>query len=56
VDLFVRVSNQAAIKMYEKFGYIIYRRVLNYYTGTDGPDEDAIGKYELILCIFLISD
>jgi N-terminal acetyltransferase B complex catalytic subunit len=51
VDLFVRVSNQAAIKMYEKFGYIIYRRVLNYYTGTD-----AFGKYELILCIFLISD
>lgn len=28
VDLFVRVSNQVAIKMYEGFGYSVYRRVL----------------------------
>ncbi|KAI9594858.1 acyl-CoA N-acyltransferase [Syncephalis fuscata] len=41
VDLFVRVSNTAAIKMYEKFGYIVYRRVLKYYSGIDSPDEDA---------------
>ncbi|RKP09444.1 acyl-CoA N-acyltransferase [Thamnocephalis sphaerospora] len=41
VDLFVRVSNSAAIKMYEKFGYVVYRRVLEYYSGIDGPDEDA---------------
>jgi N-terminal acetyltransferase B complex catalytic subunit len=37
VDLFVRVSNSVAIGMYEKFGYSVYRRVLNYYSG----DEDA---------------
>eukprot|EP00271_Cylindrocystis_brebissonii_P015914 TRINITY_DN38994_c0_g1_i1.p1 TRINITY_DN38994_c0_g1~~TRINITY_DN38994_c0_g1_i1.p1 ORF type:complete len:175 (+),score=33.91 TRINITY_DN38994_c0_g1_i1:328-852(+) len=37
VDLFVRVSNLAAVKMYEKFGYTVYRRVLRYYSG----EEDA---------------
>lgn len=37
IDLFVRVSNQVAIKMYEGFGYSVYRRVLGYYSG----DEDA---------------
>ena len=37
VDLFVRVSNKLAIGMYEKFGYSVYRRVLNYYSG----EEDA---------------
>ena len=71
VDLFVRVSNKAAIQMYHKvshqfrqlrtltpvsesachirralpstfmqFGYTVYRRVLNYYSG----EEDAFGK------------
>eukprot|EP00252_Welwitschia_mirabilis_P000942 TRINITY_DN1092_c0_g1_i2.p1 TRINITY_DN1092_c0_g1~~TRINITY_DN1092_c0_g1_i2.p1 ORF type:complete len:152 (-),score=36.17 TRINITY_DN1092_c0_g1_i2:281-736(-) len=38
VDLFVRASNTPAIKMYEKLGYVIYRRVLHYYSG----DEDAL--------------
>ena len=39
VDLFVRVSNAVAIGMYEKFGYSVYRRVLNYYSGEeDGFD------------------
>lgn len=33
VDLFVRASNQLAIGMYEKFGYVKYRRVLGYYSG-----------------------
>ncbi|XP_073023736.1 N-terminal acetyltransferase B complex catalytic subunit NAA20-like [Primulina eburnea] len=28
VDLFVRTSNTPAIKMYEKLGYIVYRRIL----------------------------
>jgi len=37
VDLFVRVSNKVAIDMYRKFGYVVYRRVLEYYSG----DEDA---------------
>jgi len=37
VDLFVRSSNQIAIEMYKRLGYIIYRRVLGYYSG----EEDA---------------
>lgn len=37
VDLFVRVSNQIAITMYQQLGYIIYRTVLEYYSG----DENA---------------
>ncbi len=42
VDLFVRKSNKIAIAMYEKFGYVVYRRVLNYYTGSAlTRDEDA---------------
>lgn len=39
VDLFVRVSNQVAINMYKNLGYIVYRTVLEYYSGD--PDEDA---------------
>ncbi|XP_046749593.1 N-alpha-acetyltransferase 20 isoform X1 [Diprion similis] len=39
VDLFVRVSNKVAIKMYQELGYIVYRTVLEYYSGD--PDEDA---------------
>lgn len=42
VDLFVRVSNQVAINMYKNLGYIVYRTVLEYYSGD--PDEDAYGK------------
>lgn len=42
VDLFVRVSNKVAIKMYQQLGYIVYRTVLEYYSGD--PDEDAYGK------------
>lgn len=39
VDLFVRVSNRVAIEMYKQLGYIVFRRVLEYYSGD--PDEDA---------------
>lgn len=42
MDLFVRVSNKVAINMYTNLGYIIYRTVLEYYSGD--PDEDAYGK------------
>ena len=37
VDLFVRASNLTAIRMYSKFGYSVYRRILGYYSG----EEDA---------------
>ncbi|KAI1732513.1 acetyltransferase (GNAT) family domain-containing protein [Ditylenchus destructor] len=39
VDLFVRVSNETACKMYTNLGYIVYRRILDYYSGEN--DEDA---------------
>lgn len=41
VDLFVRSSNHLAINMYKSFGYVVYRRVVGYYTNYIGPDEDA---------------
>lgn len=37
VDLFVRLSNRAAITFYEGLGFVTYRRVRSYYT-----DEDAL--------------
>eukprot|EP00052_Salpingoeca_macrocollata_P022932 m.200522 g.200522 ORF g.200522 m.200522 type:complete len:175 (-) comp21916_c1_seq1:241-765(-) len=39
VDLFVRRSNAVAVALYEKLGYVIYRTVLNYYSGPE--EEDA---------------
>ncbi|VDK20863.1 unnamed protein product [Taenia asiatica] len=39
-DLFVRASNELGHSVYTKLGYIIYRRVLNYYSGND-DGEDA---------------
>lgn len=46
VDLFVRKSNQSAIKMYQGMEYSIYRTVLEYYSQ---PEEDAYGKENIIL-------
>lgn len=49
VDLYVRLSNDKAIDMYERLGYSVYRRVRQYYSGSTGPgnteDEDAYGTY-----------
>ncbi|VDN94134.1 unnamed protein product [Brugia pahangi] len=39
VDLFVRVSNAVAINMYKSLGYVVYRRIIDYYSGEN--DEDA---------------
>lgn len=50
VDLFVRQSNELAINMYKKFGYVIYRRILDYYSGDEA--EDAYGKIFAIARIF----
>jgi len=44
VDLFVRVSNQLAISMYEKFCYIKYRQVIGYYNGDDPEDAFDMRK------------
>ena len=35
VDLFVRASNNVAVTMYEKLGYVIYRQVIGYYNGKE---------------------
>ena len=37
MDLYVRPSNFQAVSMYKNLGYIVYRRVLGYYSG----EEDA---------------
>ena len=39
VDLFVRVSNTVAVAMYRNLGYVVFRTIANYYTGSQ--DEDA---------------
>lgn len=46
VDLFVRVSNDIAIRLYEGIGYSVYRRVVDYYNASkpDEKDEDAFGE------------
>ena len=46
VDLFVRMSNKSAVAMYEGMGYLVYRRVLDYYSD---PDEDAYGKIDFVV-------
>lgn len=43
MDLFVRVSNEAAINMYRNLGYVVYRRIIDYYSGEN--DEDAYGAF-----------
>ena len=44
VDLFVRKSNDVALQLYTKLGYIVYRRVLNYYSGDDPEDAYDMRK------------
>ncbi|KAM3175658.1 hypothetical protein ACTXT7_008098 [Hymenolepis weldensis] len=44
-DLFVRASNKLGNSVYAKLGYIIYRRVLSYYSGgEDGEDAFDMRK------------
>lgn len=35
IDLFVKCNNNLAIKLYEKLGYSVYRRVVGYYNSSD---------------------
>lgn len=44
VDLFVRKSNHLAVKMYEKFNYSKYRRVIGYYSGESAEDAFDLRK------------
>ncbi|OMJ20128.1 N-alpha-acetyltransferase 20 [Smittium culicis] len=42
VDLFVRPSNIVAVNMYKRLGYVVYRRILDYYWSSDNiPSEDG---------------
>lgn len=43
----MRVSNKVAINMYMGLGYIVYRTVLEYYSGQ--PDEDAYDMRKALL-------
>ncbi|KAM0756520.1 acyl-CoA N-acyltransferase [Meredithblackwellia eburnea MCA 4105] len=40
VDLFARESNERAIGLYESLGYMIYRRVVGYYGGAPGEEDE----------------
>lgn len=42
VDLFVRVENGAAIELYRRMGYSVYRRIVDYYA--DGSDAFDMRK------------
>ncbi|KAF9319625.1 N-terminal acetyltransferase [Podila horticola] len=44
VDLFVRRSNKVAIEMYKRFGYSIYRTVVEYYSGETTEDAFDMRK------------
>jgi len=39
VDLFVRTSNAAALAMYQRLGYAVFRRILGYYGGEAGAED-----------------
>eukprot|EP00056_Hartaetosiga_gracilis_P016478 m.5119 g.5119 ORF g.5119 m.5119 type:complete len:177 (+) comp4134_c0_seq1:46-576(+) len=44
VDLFVRKSNDVAVKLYEKLGYRTYRTVIEYYSGENAEDAYDMRK------------
>ncbi|TKR87035.1 hypothetical protein L596_011512 [Steinernema carpocapsae] len=51
VDLFVRVSNDVACSLYKKLGYVIYRRITNYYSGSSvsgQSEEDAFDMHKAL--------
>lgn len=53
VDLFVRVSNVVAISMYKSLGYVVYREILDYYSGSE--EENAYGTLHLNVFIYLVN-
>lgn len=46
MDLYVRTTNRLAVDMYRRFGFEVFRRVVNYYASGDNFDtsSDAFGK------------
>ncbi|OBA24495.1 acyl-CoA N-acyltransferase [Metschnikowia bicuspidata var. bicuspidata NRRL YB-4993] len=42
VDLFVKVTNTVARQLYEKLGYLVYRRVIGYYGDKYPTDRDHV--------------
>ncbi|TYJ52304.1 hypothetical protein B9479_007090 [Cryptococcus floricola] len=49
VDLFVRCNNKRATEMYEKMGYSVYRRVVDYYQGMEGvgSNRDELDGFDM---------
>jgi N-terminal acetyltransferase B complex catalytic subunit len=47
VDLFVRVGNAVAVRLYASLGYTVYRRVLRYYGAGGGPDNPAEDAFDM---------
>ncbi|WVR09510.1 hypothetical protein IAU60_006578 [Kwoniella sp. DSM 27419] len=49
VDLFVRCNNHRATDMYEKMGYSVYRRVVDYYQGMEGvgSSRDELDGFDM---------
>lgn len=55
VDLYVRVSNEIAVRMYEGMGYTVYRCVVEYYSAGLGEiEEDAYGWFFFSFFFFLL--
>ncbi|CAI4848467.1 AVB_G0056140.mRNA.1.CDS.1 [Saccharomyces cerevisiae] len=46
IDLFVKCNNQLAIKLYEKLGYSVYRRVVGYYNSAEDGYPDTLKKVD----------
>ena len=44
IDLYVRPVNHVAVGMYERFGFVVYRRILGYYKGKDPEDAFDMRK------------
>ena len=47
VDLYVRKGNQLAVDMYRQLGYIVFRQVIGYYSGTE-VSEDAYDMHKAL--------
>ncbi|AET39488.1 peptide alpha-N-acetyltransferase complex B subunit NAT3 Ecym_4443 [Eremothecium cymbalariae DBVPG len=46
IDLFVKCNNSLAIKLYEKLGYNVYRRVVGYYNSLEDGYPNSLNKVD----------